>query len=87
MDQSGITVTAAPAGVANVGGYRFVMRELQQAIGAIDGSAVLTALPHNLTGHRLAGNSADPEAMRQSLNSFGSGPLVTGAFRDRMRPA
>jgi hypothetical protein len=85
-DQDGILVTAAPAGIANVGGYRFAVRDLQQAIRTIDGGGLLAALPHSLTGHRLAGNAADPQAMRQTLNEFGLGPLVAGAFRQRTAP-
>jgi hypothetical protein len=85
-DQDGILVTAAPAGIANVGGYRFAVRDLQQAIRMIDGGGLLAALPHSLTGHRLAGNAADPQAMRQTLNEFGLGPLVAGAFRQRTAP-
>jgi hypothetical protein len=83
MDQDGIVVTAAPAGIVNVGGYRFAMRDLQYAIRMIEGDGLLAALPHSLTGHRLAGNATDPQAMRQTLHEFGLGPLVTGAFRDR----
>jgi hypothetical protein len=85
-DRDGIVVTAARAGIANVGGYRFAMRDLQQAIRMIDGGALIAALPHSLTGHRLAGNAADPQSMRQTLNDFGLGPLVSSAFRQRTAP-
>lgn len=84
MDQNAIVVTAAPAGIANVGGYRFAMRDLQHAIRMIDSGGLLAALPHSLTGHRLAGNASDPQTMRQTLSEFGLGPLVSGAFRDRL---
>jgi hypothetical protein len=82
-NSDGIVVTAAPAGIANVGGYRFAMRDLQDTIRTIEGGAVLAALPHNITGHRLAGHAGDPQAMRRLLDEFGFGPLVAGAFRDR----
>ena len=84
MDRDGIVVTAAPASIVNVGGYRFAMRDLQNAIRMIEGGGLLAALPHSLTGHRLAGNADDPQAMRQTLREFGLGPLVSGAFRDRL---
>jgi hypothetical protein len=82
-EQNAITVTAAPSGLANVGGYRFALRDLQHAIRMIDESSLIAALPQSLTGHRLAGHACDPAAMRQTLRDFGLGPLVTGAFRDR----
>jgi hypothetical protein len=82
-DQNAIIVTAAPSGVANVGGYRLALRDLQHAIRMIDDGSLIAALPHSLTGHRLAGHASDPAAMRQTLQDFGLGPLVTGAFRDR----
>jgi hypothetical protein len=82
MDRDGIVITAAPAGIANVGGYRFAMRDLQQTVRMSDSDGLLAALPHSITGHRLAGNAGDPRAMRRSLNEQGLGPLVSGAFRD-----
>lgn len=82
-DQDAMVVTAAPSGLANVGGYRFALRELQHAIRMIDEGSLIAALPQSLTGHRLAGHASNPAAMRQTLQDFGLGPLVTGAFRDR----
>jgi hypothetical protein len=81
-DRNAITVTAAASGLANVGGYRFALRDLQHAIRMIDDDSLIAALPHALTGQRLAGHATDPVAMRQTLQEFGLGPLVTGAFRD-----
>ena len=81
-DQDAIAVTAAPSAFANVGGYRFAMRDLQHAIGMIDEDSLIAALPHSLTGHRLAGHAADPVALRARLRDFGVNPLVSGAFRD-----
>ena len=43
-DRNAITVTAAPAGFANVGGYRFALRDLQHAIRMIDDDSVIAAL-------------------------------------------
>lgn len=82
-DRDAITVTAAPAGFASVGGYRFALRDLQHAIRMIDNDSLIAALPHSLTAQRLAGHATDPAAMRRTLRDFGLGPLVTGAFRDR----
>lgn len=84
VDRDGIVVTAAPAGIANVGGYRFAMRDLQHVLHAVESDGLIAALPHHLTGHRLAGHARDPQAMRQTLREFGLGPLVTEAFRERL---
>lgn len=82
MEGDGIVVTAAPTGIANVGGYRFAMRDLQHAVRMSDCDGLIAALPHSITGHRLAGNAGDPRTMRHALNELGLGPLVSGAFRD-----
>ena len=84
-DQDAIAVTAAPSAFANVGGYRFAMRDLQHAIGMIDEDSLIAALPHSLTGHRLAGHAADPVALRARLRDFGVNPLVRAPFATNRR--
>jgi len=86
-DASAMIVTGPPPGIASVGGYRFVIRELQDMIDRIEASATLTALPDALAGHRLAGNAADRAFMQDALSKLGVNPLLVGAFRDRRRGA
>jgi hypothetical protein len=82
-DDDALIVTAPPAGLVAVGGYRFAMHDLQHMVRGIDGHAVLAALPHALAGHRLAGHATDPVTMCDMLETMGINPLLTAAFRDR----
>jgi hypothetical protein len=82
-DDDALIVTAPPAGLVAVGGYRFAIRDLQHVVRGVDGNAVLAALPHTLAGHRLAGHATDPVTMRDVLETMGCNPLLTAAFRDR----
>jgi non-ribosomal peptide synthetase component E (peptide arylation enzyme) len=86
LDRDGKTlvVTGPPAGIVNVGGYRFVARELQEH-AASAGNATLTALPDALAGHRLAGSAGDRETVQKFLAGLGLNPLVIAAFRERGR--
>jgi hypothetical protein len=78
-----ITVTGAPPGIVNVGGYRFPLCALLAAVGRIDSGAALAALPDPLTGQRLVGTAADLGAMSTALHALGVNPLVTAAFGAR----
>ena len=40
-----LVVTGPPPGMVSVGGYRFVMRDLQDAVAEVDAAATLAALP------------------------------------------
>ena len=75
-----IAVTEAPAGIASVGGYRFSLRALQDAVARIDGGATLTALPDALLGQRLIGDAAMRDTMRAALDAVGVNPIVAAAF-------
>jgi len=78
-----LTVDGPPGGIVSVGGYRFVLKELQEMVaGAADGSS-LAALPDALAGHRLAGVTSDRNAVRRTLVDQGANPLIVGAFRER----
>jgi hypothetical protein len=79
----GLIVTAPPAGFVGIGGYRVPLAVFQQIITEVDAGATLTALPDSLTGQRLAGSSANGEALRQALARRGVNPLILGAFRER----
>ncbi|MGB7098813.1 MAG: class I adenylate-forming enzyme family protein [Xanthobacteraceae bacterium] len=76
-------VMAPPSGIASVGGYRFSLRDLQEATAGIEDGAALVALPDPLIGQRLIGNAADRGAIQQALRAAGFNPLVVAAFRDR----
>jgi AMP-binding enzyme len=78
-----LIVTAAPAGMISVGGYRLPLHELQEAIGRIDSGATLTTVPDPVLGQRLVGNSANREVVRAALAAVGVNPIVTAAFRAR----
>jgi hypothetical protein len=86
-DAAALAITGPPPGVVSVGGYRFVLRALQDAVGQIEGDATLAALPDALCGNRLAGSGADRDAIAAALAERGVNPLVIGAFRERRRPA
>jgi acyl-CoA synthetase (AMP-forming)/AMP-acid ligase II len=81
-----MTITAPPAGIINVGGYRFRADDLRQWAEALGAGAMLTGLPDRLSGHRLAGRAADNTRARSALAELGLMPLVTDAFRDRAGP-
>ena len=86
-DGGALTITAAPAGLVTIGGYRFAIRDLRRMAGDIDPEAVLAALPDGLSGYRLAGHAANASAVQQALHALGLNPLVCEAFRDRAKPA
>jgi len=81
--RTAIAVTAAPAGLVSIGGYRFPLRDLQEAVGRIDMAATLAAAPDPVVGQRLIGDAADRRTMQAVLNTLGVNPLLVAAFRDR----
>ncbi|WP_458760977.1 AMP-binding protein [Afipia sp. TerB] len=81
-----IDITAPPAGIAAVGGYRFRWHDLDQWAKRLTTGATLTALPDQLNGYRLAGRASDNARAREALAGLGLNPLMTEAFRDR-KPA
>src|SRR5262249_44680817 len=78
-----LAVSAPPAGLVSVGGYRFVLRELQDFVAGLADGSTLAALPDGLSGHRLAGVAGDRNAVRRVLAEQGANPLIIGAFRER----
>jgi hypothetical protein len=82
-----VAVTAPPSGIVNAGGYRFPLRDLQDAVGRADTGATLTAIPDPLVGQRMVGNAADRATVQAALNAVGVNPIVVAAFRDRDDPA
>jgi AMP-binding enzyme len=73
-------VTGPPAGLVSVGGYRFPLADLQDAVGRIDAAATLSASSDPLLGQRLIGGAADRSAVRVALKAAGVNPLVAAAF-------
>ena len=78
-----LIVSGPPAGLVNVGGYRFAWRELQDLLMQLSEDGSLAALPDRLAGHRLAGVAKDRERVHRALESRGVNPLLIAAFRDR----
>lgn len=78
-----IDITAPPAGIATVGGYRFRWHDLDQWAKRLASGAMLTALPDQINGYRLAGRASDNARAREALAELGLNPLMTEAFRDR----
>jgi hypothetical protein len=77
-----MVVTGPTTGIAAVGGYRFLLQDLQDLVDSADEGSV-AVLPDGLAGQRLAGSAADLEAMRASLSRLGANPLLVDAFRRR----
>ena len=78
-----VHLTAPPAGLIGVGGYRFRAGELEDWSHRLPQGGLLTALPDRMTGHRLAGRTVNTAAARGILSELGLNPLVGEAFRDR----
>ncbi len=78
-----IIVTGPPASVVGVGGYRFVLSGLQEAVSQIESGAILAAFPDSLTGQRIAGIASRRDALEEGLAGLGLSPLVVNAFRRR----
>jgi hypothetical protein len=83
----GMVVTAPPPGIVGIGGYRFVLEELQEIVSSVDSLGTLAALPDALAGARLAGDAPDRAAVRAALTRLGAPALVVGAFGERARAA
>jgi hypothetical protein len=78
-----MAVTSPSPGIVTVGGCRFVLRDLEEAVRRVNPDAGLAALPDALSGHRLAGRAADPESVRAALEADGANALLVDAFRVR----
>ncbi len=78
-----INITAPPSGIVGVGGYRFREQDLDLWASRLASGAMLTALPDQLNGYRLAGRTSDNARAREALIELGLNPLMTEAFRER----
>ncbi len=82
-DGDALTVTAPPAGIAAVGGYRFRRSTFEAQVAGVDPDAMIVAVPDGTIGERLAGTGADPPGILAALQAQGANPLISGAFRPR----
>ena len=80
-------VNAPPTGITTIGGYRFRQQAFEAEVTDIDPTATLVTVPNVILGARLAGDAADPPALRAALRARGVNPLVAGAFRPRRADA
>ena len=71
-----MTVSGPPAGIVDVGGYRFPLCGLLETIGRIDADATLAAVPDPLLGQRLVGTAPIARPCRCALDGIGLNPLV-----------
>jgi len=70
-------------GIVGDGGYRFLSQDLDEWARRLAAGAMLTALPDQLNGFRLAGRASDNRSAREALGELGLNPLMVEAFRDR----
>jgi acyl-CoA synthetase (AMP-forming)/AMP-acid ligase II len=75
-----VVLKGAPSGVAAIGGYRFALHDIEDAVGRVDPEAKLAAVADRVTGQRLVGTAADPPAMVAGLAAAGVNPIVGAAF-------
>jgi hypothetical protein len=81
-----VALTGPPPGMVSVGGYRFVMSELEDTVRRAHSGGSVTALPDALVGHRLAGiSSGRDEVIRLALGGLGVNPLIVDAFQGDSR--
>jgi hypothetical protein len=87
-DSQTMVLTGPPPGIVSIGGYRFVLREMQDFVSHVEnGSGTLAVLPDVLAGHRLAGAATDHDTFEDKLARLGANPLLISAFHRRRSPA
>ncbi len=82
-DGNSLSLTAPPAGMTGIGGYRFLQSAVDAAVASVDPSATIVALPDAVLGQRLAGTAKYRVALIADLQLRGLNPLIGGAFRPR----
>jgi hypothetical protein len=83
LDAHALHITAPPAGMTVVGGYRFRQCDVDALVTQADPEATIVAVPDADLGQRLAGAATDRAALRAELQARGVNPLLSGAFRAR----
>lgn len=81
-----VEITSPPGGIFSIGGYRFLSKDLEEWSKRLGSDAMLTALPDQINGHRLAGRAQDMGRVREALGELGLNPLMVEAFRTRAEP-
>jgi hypothetical protein len=82
-DTKALTLNGPPAGIVSVGGYRFVLKEMQETIAGVEEGGSVATFPDALAGHRLGGTGTDRARLRRMLAELGANPLLVAAFRER----
>lgn len=80
-----LTITASPAGLTTIGGYRFRQNDVDWLVAEADLDATIVALPDALLCQRFAGSAPDLAMTRAELQARSANPLVAGAFRPRQQ--
>ena len=75
-----LAIVGAPAGIVGVGGYRFGLRALADAVAAAEPGSSVAVRPDGLGGVRLIGTAADRARVQEALALKGVNPLVVDAF-------
>lgn len=75
-----VTITAPPAGIVGIGGYRLARSEIDTTASLFGGDTGVAILPNRLTGQRLAGTSEDRATVHALLTEQGCHALLAGAF-------
>jgi hypothetical protein len=73
-----IAVTAPPAGMTAVGGYRFNQCEINAVVVKADPAASFAALPDASLVQRLAGSARDRAATEAALRARGTNARLAG---------
>jgi hypothetical protein len=83
-DEAGnLVLDGPPPGMISIGGYRFVLKDLQEAVANVGEEGTLAVLPDILAGYRLAGIAGDRDAVRRALLAHGVNALIVNAFGER----
>lgn len=85
-DSETLTLTAPPARLTSIGGYRFRQAQVDAQVAEVDPAATIVALPDAMLGQRLAGSAGDREGVTAGLHARGMNPLIAGAFVPRIIP-
>jgi hypothetical protein len=67
----------------SVGGYRFMIEQVQELIKSMDAEGRVAVLPDAFAGYRLVGSAAHVQAVQDALAQQGVNPLIAAAFRER----
>jgi hypothetical protein len=82
-ERAALVITAPPAGIGSVGGYRFRGQATEDSVATVDPEATIAALPDAMLGQRFAGSAHNADEMASALAAHGINPLIAGAFRSR----